>query len=187
MAEGKGGGPRSAEIFERARRVIPGGVNSPVRAFGAVGGTPVFFASGKGARVRDADGREYLDFVASWGPLILGHAHPRVEEAVARALRAGATFGAPTEAEVELAELVRSFLPSVEMLRLVSSGTEAGMSAARLARGFTGRDRLIKFEGCYHGHADGFLVKTGSGALTLGVPSSPGVPPAVAALTLNAK
>jgi glutamate-1-semialdehyde 2,1-aminomutase len=167
--------------------VIPGGVNSPVRAFGAVGGTPVFLASGKGARVRDVDGREYLDFVASWGPLILGHAHPRVEEAVARALRAGATFGAPTEAEVELAELVRSFLPSVEMLRLVSSGTEAGMSAARIARGFTGRDRLIKFEGCYHGHADGFLVKTGSGALTLGVPSSPGVPEAVAALTLNAR
>jgi glutamate-1-semialdehyde 2,1-aminomutase len=178
---------RSSELFERARRVIPGGVNSPVRAFGAVGGEPVFVASGKGARLRDVDGREYLDFVASWGPLILGHARPEVERAVAAALASGTTFGAPTGAEVELAELVREMVPSMEMTRLTSSGTEATMSAIRLARAFTGRDRFIKFAGCYHGHSDGFLIKTGSGALTLGVPSSPGVPPAVAALTLNAR
>ncbi len=178
---------RSGDLFERARRTIPGGVNSPVRAFGAVGGTPVFFASGKGARVRDADGRELIDFVASWGPLILGHAPAAVERAVAEALRAGTSFGAPTAAEVDLAEEVRAFVPSMEMVRLVSSGTEACMSAVRLARAFTGRDRILKFAGCYHGHSDGFLVKAGSGALTLGVPSSPGVPGAVAALTLNAR
>ncbi len=178
---------RSEELFERARKVVPGGVNSPVRAFGAVGGTPVFIASGKGARVRDADGRELIDFVASWGPLILGHAPAVVERAVAEALRAGTSFGAPTAAEVDLADDVRSFVPSMEMVRLVSSGTEACMSAVRLARAFTGRDRILKFAGCYHGHSDTFLVKAGSGALTLGVPSSPGVPGAVAALTLNAR
>jgi glutamate-1-semialdehyde 2,1-aminomutase len=179
-------GRRSQELFERARRVIPGGVNSPVRAFGAVGGTPRFIESGKGARVRDVDGREFIDFLASWGPLILGHAHPEVEEAVVRALRQGASFGAPTAREVELAELVAASMPSIERLRLVSSGTEATMTAARLARGFTGRDRIVKFEGCYHGHADSFLIKSGSGALTFGSPSSPGVPAALAALTLTA-
>ncbi len=176
----------SESWFERARKVIPGGVNSPVRAFGAVGGTPRFLARGKGSRVWDADGREYIDLVASWGPLILGHAHPEVEEAVIRALRNGATFGAPTTAEVELAERVVEAVPSVEMVRLVSSGTEATMTAARLARGYTGRSRILKFEGCYHGHADSFLIKSGSGALTFGVPSSPGVPAPLAELTLVA-
>jgi glutamate-1-semialdehyde 2,1-aminomutase len=178
---------RSDDLFERARRVIPGGVNSPVRAFGAVGGTPVFFRRGEGARLEDVDGRQYLDFVASWGPLILGHAHPKVEAAVAAALRGGTTFGAPTEAEVELAEMVASMVPSMEMVRLTSSGTEATMSAVRLARAFTGREKVIKFAGCYHGHADGFLVASGSGALTLGTPSSPGVPRDIAALTLVAR
>ncbi len=178
---------RSAELFDRALQVIPGGVNSPVRAFGAVGGTPVFLRRGKGAWIEDADGKKYLDFVASWGPLILGHAHPAVEAAVEEALRSGTTFGAPTEAEVVLAEMVRSLFPSMELVRLTSSGTEATMSAVRVARAFTGRSRLVKFAGCYHGHSDGFLVKTGSGALTLGTPSSPGVPPEVAALTLNAR
>ncbi|MBI4585807.1 MAG: glutamate-1-semialdehyde 2,1-aminomutase [Planctomycetes bacterium] len=182
-----GASERSSEgWFERARKVIPGGVNSPVRAFGAVGGTPRFLARGKGSRVWDAEGREYIDMVASWGPLILGHAHAEVEEAVIRALRNGATFGAPTAAEVELAERVVEAVPAVEMVRLVSSGTEATMTAARLARGYTGRSRLIKFEGCYHGHADSYLIKSGSGALTFGVPSSPGVPAPLAELTLVA-
>jgi glutamate-1-semialdehyde 2,1-aminomutase len=184
---GEGALSANRELFERAQRVIPGGVNSPVRGFGAVGGTPLFLASGKGSRVRDAEGREYLDFLGSWGPLILGHAPPAVEAALARAIQGGTSFGAPTEREVELAELVRAMVPSMEMVRLTSSGTEAAMSAARLARGFTGRDHLIKFAGSYHGHSDGFLAKAGSGSLTLGVPSSPGVPAAVAALTLNAR
>ncbi|MBI4604111.1 MAG: glutamate-1-semialdehyde 2,1-aminomutase [Planctomycetes bacterium] len=177
----------SKELFERAQRVIPGGVSSPVRAFKAVGGTPVFFRSGRGSRVADVEGREYVDCVGSWGPLILGHAHPEVVEAVVEAARRGTTFGAPTEAEVELAELIARRMPSVEKARLVSSGTEAALSALRLARGFTGRDRVIKFEGCYHGHGDSFLVKAGSGALTFGTPSSPGVPAALAALTHNAR
>lgn len=174
---------RSEQLFERAGRVIPGGVNSPVRAFGAVGGNPVFFQEGRGARLVDADGKEYIDLMGSWGPLILGHAHPVVVEAVQRAAARGTSFGASTEAEVDLAELIVERMPTVEKVRLVSSGTEAGMSAARLARGFTGRDRLVKFVGCYHGHADSFLIQAGSGALTFGVPSSPGVPEPVAALT----
>ena len=177
----------SAELFERSKAVIPGGVNSPVRAYGSVGGTPVFFVSGEGAKVRDVSGKEYIDCVGSWGPLILGHRHPEVEDAVEAALRRGSTFGAPTEAEAELAELVCDRVPSVEIVRLTSSGTEACMSAVRLARGFTGRDCIIKFEGCYHGHGDSFLIKAGSGGLTFGVPSSPGVPAALAELTLNAR
>src|SRR5262245_58193240 len=163
----------SEDLFERAKKVIPGGVNSPVRAFGAVGGTPIFFRSGAGSKVRDAEGREYVDCVGSWGPLILGHSHPEVLEAVVEAAREGTTFGARTEREVELAEMIRDRMPSVERVRLTSSGTEACLTAIRLARGFTGRDRIIKFEGCYHGHGDSFLIKTGSGALTLGIPSSP--------------
>ena len=175
---------RSQQLFERAQQYIPGGVNSPVRAFRSVGGTPRFFAVGTGARVTDADGRSYLDYVGSWGPLILGHAHPAVIAAVQQAAANGLSFGAPTESEVEMAELLCSLLPSLEMVRLVSSGTEATMSAIRLARGFTGRDLLIKFEGCYHGHSDSLLVKAGSGLLTLGHPSSGGVPADVARHTL---
>ena len=175
---------RSEELFAAAQRVIPGGVNSPVRAFRAVGGTPLFFASGSGPRMRDADGRAYIDYVGSWGPLILGHAHPAVVEAVQQAAARGLSFGAPTAAEVELAELLCRRVPGLEQVRLVSSGTEATMSAIRLARGYTGRARIIKFEGCYHGHADALLVKAGSGALTLGHPSSAGVPPETAAHTL---
>ena len=171
------------ELFERAKAVIPGGVNSPVRAFGAVGGVPVFFASGNGGRLTDVEGKEYVDCVGSWGPLILGHRHPEVEGAVLAAARRGTTFGAPTEAEVELAELICRCVPSVEQVRLTSSGTEAAMSAVRLARGVTGRDRVIKFAGCYHGHADSFLIQAGSGGLTFGAPSSPGVPAALAELT----
>ncbi|MBN1443787.1 MAG: glutamate-1-semialdehyde 2,1-aminomutase [Planctomycetes bacterium] len=176
----------SGELFQRARALIPGGVNSPVRAFGAVGGTPLFFREGRGSRLIDVEGREYIDLVGSWGPLILGHAHPDVVEAVTAAARCGTSFGAPTRAEVELAEEIVGRMPSVEMVRLVSSGTEAAMSAARLARGFTGRDRTIKFAGCYHGHFDAFLIQAGSGALTFGVPSSPGVPAAVASTTFLA-
>ena len=154
---------RNQQLFERARQRIPGGVNSPVRAFGSVGGTPPFLVSGRGARVTDADGKAYLDYVGSWGPLILGHAHPEVVAAVREAAGKGLSFGAPTEIEVEMAELLCSLLPSLDMVRLVSSGTEATMSAIRLARGHTGRDLLIKFEGCYHGHSDSLLVKAGSG------------------------
>jgi glutamate-1-semialdehyde 2,1-aminomutase len=177
----------SREWFDRARRAIPGGVNSPVRAFGAVGGTPVFFREGRGSRLIDVEGREYIDLVGSWGPLILGHAPAEVVRAVGEAAARGTSFGAPTPAEVELAEKVIERFPTVERLRLVSSGTEAAMAAVRLARGFTGRDRLLKFAGCYHGHADSFLVQAGSGALTLGVPSSPGVPAALASLTSAAR
>ncbi len=173
----------SAEMFERALGVIPGGVNSPVRACDSVGGKPVFFREGLGSRLVDIDGREYVDVMGSWGPLILGHAHPDVVEAVCQAARSGTSFGACTAAEVELAELICSRFDSVEKVRLVSSGTEAAMSALRLARGVTGRDEIIKFAGCYHGHADSFLISAGSGALTLGVPSSPGVPAALAKLT----
>ena len=177
----------SERLFARARRLIPGGVNSPVRSFGAVGGTPRFIVSGSGARVRDADGNEYLDFLGSWGPLVLGHAPPAVVEAVQRAAADGASFGAPTERELELAELIARAMPSIEMLRLVSSGTEAAMSAIRIARAYTGRSKLIKFNGNYHGHADGLLVKAGSGAATHGVPTSAGVPPGYAAETLVAE
>lgn len=175
---------RNEELFAAAREVIPGGVNSPVRAFRAVGGTPRFFTRGSGARMWDADGKEYIDYVGSWGPLILGHAHPAVIAAVQQAVAQGLSFGAPTAAEVELAELLCKRVPGLEQVRLVSSGTEATMSAIRLARGFTGRSSIVKFEGCYHGHADALLVKAGSGALTFGNPSSAGVPAETAAHTL---
>jgi glutamate-1-semialdehyde 2,1-aminomutase len=176
--------PRSRAAFARARRLIPGGVNSPARAFGAVGGEPPFIARGEGSHLIDIDGNRYLDYVGSWGPLILGHAHPRVVEAVTAAMREGASFGAPTERESELAELVIDAVPSMEMVRMVSSGTEAAMSAIRLARGFTGRDVIVKFAGCYHGHVDSLLVQAGSSALTHGVPTSPGVPAGCTADTL---
>jgi len=175
---------RNESLFERAQRVIPAGVNSPVRAFRAVGGTPPFFERASGAHLWDADGRRYIDYVGSWGPMVAGHTHPAVVEAVQEAASRALSFGAPTEAEVELAELLCRLVPSVDMLRLVSSGTEATMTAIRLARGFTGRDAIIKFEGCYHGHADALLVKAGSGALTFGNPSSAGVPADTAAHTL---
>jgi glutamate-1-semialdehyde 2,1-aminomutase len=177
---------RSSELFARAQRLIPGGVNSPVRAFRAVGGEPLFIASAAGAHLRDADGREYLDYVMSWGPLILGHAHPAVVEAVTAAAQRGTSYGAPCEGEVELAERVVRKVPSIEKVRFVSSGTEATMSALRLARGFTGRRKILKFEGCYHGHADGLLVAAGSGVATLGIPGSPGVPEGTVADTLVA-
>ena len=175
---------RNQQLFERAQEHIPGGVNSPVRAFRSVGGTPRFFVAGSGARVADADGASYIDYVGSWGPLILGHAHPAVVAAVREAALGGLSFGAPTESEVDMAELLCQLLPSLEMVRLVSSGTEATMSAIRLARGFTGRDLLLKFEGCYHGHSDSLLVKAGSGLLTLGNPSSAGVPADLAQHTM---
>jgi glutamate-1-semialdehyde 2,1-aminomutase len=175
----------SQALFARAQRCMPGGVNSPVRAFRAVGGTPVFFREGAGAWLTDVDGNRYVDHVGSWGPLILGHAHPKVVEAVAEAARHGTSFGAPHAGEVELAELVQKRMPAVEMLRLTSSGTEATVAAVRLARGFTGRDAIVKFEGCYHGAGDSFLVKAGSGVETLGLPDSPGVPRALAELTLT--
>ena len=167
---------RNEALFQRAQRSIPGGVNSPVRAFRSVGGTPRFIERAEGARVWDADGKAYIDYVGSWGPAITGHAHPAIVDAVRAAALKGLSFGAPTEAEVEMAELICALLPSVDMVRLVSSGTEATMSAIRLARGFTGRDAIVKFEGCYHGHADSLLVKAGSGLLTFGNPSSGGVP-----------
>jgi len=175
---------RNQQLFERAQRHIPGGVNSPVRAFRSVGGTPCFFQKGVGPKVQDADGKWYVDYVGSWGPLILGHAHPDVIAAVQAAAVDGLTFGAPTEREVEIADLLCELVPSMEMVRLVSSGTEATMSAIRLARGYTGRDVLIKFEGCYHGHSDSLLVKAGSGALTFGNPSSSGVPADLAQHTM---
>ncbi|MEX0712370.1 MAG: glutamate-1-semialdehyde 2,1-aminomutase [Pirellulales bacterium] len=167
--------PRSAAAFDRARQLIPGGVNSPARAFGAVGGQPLFIASAKGAYLTDLDGNRYLDYVSSWGPMILGHAHPAVTEAVRQAVARGTSFGAPTEAESELAELIVEAVPSVEKVRLVNSGTEATMSALRLARAFTGRELIVKFAGNYHGHVDSLLVAAGSSAATLGVPNSPGV------------
>jgi glutamate-1-semialdehyde 2,1-aminomutase len=172
--------------MRRARELFPGGVNSPVRAFRGVGGDPFVVERGEGALIWDADGREYIDYVLSWGPLVLGHAPPVVLDAVGRAMRRGTSFGIPTEAEVELAELVTERMPHVEMLRFVSSGTEATMSAIRLARAATGRDVVLKFDGCYHGHADSFLVRAGSGVATLGLPNSPGVPDALAALTVVA-
>jgi len=175
---------RNQQLFERAQKHIPGGVNSPVRAFRSVGGTPLFFQKGVGPRVQDADGKWYTDYVGSWGPMILGHAHPDVIAAVQAAVVDGLSFGAPTEREVDIADLLCELVPSMEMVRLVSSGTEATMSAIRLARGYTGRDLLVKFEGCYHGHSDSLLVKAGSGALTFGNPSSGGVPAGTVATTL---
>jgi len=175
---------RNQALFERAQRVIPGGVNSPVRAFRAVGGTPRFIARAQGAYVWDAEDQRYIDYVGSWGPMILGHGHPAVVEAVQQAASRGLSFGAPTEAEIELAEAIIAQVPSVEQVRLVSSGTEAAMSAIRLARGATGRSKLIKFEGCYHGHADALLVKAGSGLATFGHPTSAGVPPEVVQHTI---
>ena len=176
---------RSQELFEQAQAFIPGGVNSPVRAFRGVGGTPIFFARGEGPYVYGEDGERYIDYVGSWGPMILGHAHPGVIEAVREACKQGLGFGAPTAIEIEMAELICQIIPSLALVRLVSSGPEATMSAIRLARGFTGRDKIVKFEGCYHGHSDSLLVKAGSGALTLGVPTSPGVPAALAQHTIT--
>ena len=180
------GAERSAEILRRSNDIFPGGVNSPVRAFRGVGGNPIVAARGEGARIWDEDGREYIDYVLSWGPLVLGHAHPMVLDALEAAMRNGTSFGMPTGLEVDLGELIRQRMPHVEMLRFVSSGTEATMSAIRVARAFTGRDAIVKFDGCYHGHADSFLVRAGSGVATLGLPNSPGVPESLAALTLTA-
>ncbi|RED04300.1 glutamate-1-semialdehyde 2,1-aminomutase [Ectopseudomonas oleovorans] len=176
---------RSAQLFDQAQRHIPGGVNSPVRAFKSVGGTPLFFKHAQGAYIVDEDDKRYVDYVGSWGPMILGHSHPDVLDAVRRQLEHGLSYGAPTALETTMADLICELVPSMEMVRMVSSGTEATMSAIRLARGYTGRDTIIKFEGCYHGHSDSLLVKAGSGALTLGVPSSPGVPAAFAQHTLT--
>ncbi|WP_026602752.1 glutamate-1-semialdehyde 2,1-aminomutase [Methylomonas sp. 11b] len=176
---------QSSELFSQAKQYIPGGVNSPVRSFSGVGGTPVYFDRAAGAYVYDSEGKRYIDYVGSWGPMILGHAHPAVIEAVKLSAEKGLSFGAPTEIETLMAQTVCELLPSIDMVRMVSSGTEATMSALRLARGYTGRDKIVKFEGCYHGHSDSLLVKAGSGALTFGVPSSPGVPASVAADTLT--
>ena len=176
---------RSVELFAAARRVIPGGVDSPVRAFRAVGGQPLFIDRGEGPYLFDVDGNRYIDYVLSWGPLILGHAHPRVVEALKRAVERGTSYGAPTALETELAELVIEAMPAIEMVRFVNSGTEATMSALRLARAYTGRDKIIKFEGCYHGHADSLLVRAGSGVATLGLPDSPGVPAGAAQDTVT--
>jgi glutamate-1-semialdehyde 2,1-aminomutase len=178
---------KSEKLFKRALNLIPGGVNSPVRAFKAVNSKPLFITKASGSKIWDVDGNKFIDYVMSWGPLILGHAHPEVISAVKNVLKNGTSYGAPTEIEVRLAELIKKMMPSVELVRMVNSGTEATMSAIRLARAYTGRKKIIKFEGCYHGHADSFLVKAGSGATTLGIPSSPGVPDEMAGLTLNAK
>jgi glutamate-1-semialdehyde 2,1-aminomutase len=179
--------PLSARLFESASRILPGGVDSPVRAFKSVGATPIFAARGKGARLEDVDGHVYIDYVMSWGPLIHGHTPRGLVQAINATAKRGTSFGAPSQLETTLGELVRELMPSMERVRFVSSGTEATMSAVRVARAFTRRDRIVKFEGCYHGHGDAFLVKAGSGATTLGIPTSPGVPPAVAADTLNAQ
>lgn len=176
---------KSEELFKQAKAIIPGGVNSPVRAFKAVGGNPVFIAKGKGSKIYDVDGNSYIDYVLSWGPLILGHAHPKVIKALKSAAEKGTSFGAPTPLEIELANLVLKAYPSMDKVRMVNSGTEATMSAIRVARGFTKRDAIIKFEGCYHGHADGLLVKAGSGAMTFGIPDSPGVPKSYAKNTIT--
>jgi glutamate-1-semialdehyde 2,1-aminomutase len=175
----------SEQLFARARQHIPGGVNSPVRAFKAVGGTPVFIERSEGAYVFDAEGKRYIDYVLSWGPMLMGHNHPEVRDAVVRQSQKGLSFGAPTELEIQLADRICDIMPGMDLVRMVNSGTEATMSAIRLARGFTGRDTIVKFEGCYHGHSDSLLVKAGSGALTLGVPSSPGVPAALADHTMT--
>ena len=177
---------RSEALFEQAKKTIPGGVNSPVRAFNGVGGSPLFIEKADGAYIFDADGNKYIDYVGSWGPMILGHNHPKIRQAVLDAVENGLSFGAPTELEVKMAEKVIAMVPSIEQVRMVSSGTEATMSAIRLARGYTNRDKILKFEGCYHGHADCLLVKAGSGALTLGQPSSPGIPEDFAKHTLTA-
>ncbi|MCP5157843.1 MAG: glutamate-1-semialdehyde 2,1-aminomutase [Gammaproteobacteria bacterium] len=176
---------RSEQLFAEAQRYIPGGVNSPVRAFRGVGGTPIFFKRGEGAYLHDEDDNRYIDYVGSWGPMILGHAHPAVIRAVREAASRGLSFGAPTEIETTMAARIQELMPSMQRVRMCNSGTEATMSAIRLARGFTGRNKIIKFEGCYHGHSDSLLVKAGSGALTLGVPTSPGVPTALAAYTVT--
>ncbi|MFM5463742.1 glutamate-1-semialdehyde 2,1-aminomutase [Aeromonas simiae] len=176
---------KSDQLFEQARQSIPGGVNSPVRAFNGVGGTPVFIERADGAYLYDVDGKAYVDYIGSWGPMLLGHNHPAIKAAVITAVEKGLSYGAPTEIEVRMAERVRAILPSMEQVRMVNSGTEATMSAIRLARGYTGRDKIVKFEGCYHGHADSLLVKAGSGALTLGQPNSPGVPADFAKHTLT--
>jgi glutamate-1-semialdehyde 2,1-aminomutase len=175
----------SEQLFERAKQHIPGGVNSPVRAFKAVGGTPVFIERSEGPYVFDCQGKRYIDYVLSWGPMLMGHNHPAVREAVVQQSEKGLSFGAPTELEIQLADRICDIMPGMDMVRMVNSGTEATMSAIRLARGYTGRDTIVKFEGCYHGHSDSLLVKAGSGALTLGVPSSPGVPAAVADFTMT--
>ena len=175
----------SEQLFDSAKQIIPGGVNSPVRAFNGVGGTPCFIKRAEGAYIYDADDKAYIDYVGSWGPMILGHNHPSILAAVIETAQNGLSFGAPTELEITMAEKVRELVPSMERLRMVSSGTEATMSAIRLARGYTGRDKILKFEGCYHGHADSLLVKAGSGALTMGVPNSPGIPADFAKHTLT--
>ncbi len=177
---------KSAELFTKARKVIPGGVNSPVRAFKSVGCDPIFISRAEGSKIFDVDGNAYIDYVGSWGPMILGHCHPKVVEAIQQTAKNGASFGAPTPLEIDLAEMVCAAYPNVEKVRMVSSGTEATMSAIRLARGYTGRDKILKFDGCYHGHADSLLVKAGSGAATFGVPTSPGVPADFAKHTLTA-
>ena len=176
---------RSSELFTAAQKHIPGGVNSPVRAFKGVGGDPIFFKKAKGSYVYDEDDNQYIDYVGSWGPMIVGHAHPDVLKSVQETMQNGLSFGAPTELETQMADKVCELVPSMDMVRMVSSGTEATMSALRLARGYTGRDKIVKFEGCYHGHSDSLLVKAGSGALTLGVPTSPGVPASLAELTIT--
>ena len=171
---------KSKHLFKEAQKYIPGGVNSPVRAFKSVGGEPLFIAWAQGSKIYDVDGNAYIDYVGSWGPMILGHRHPKVFAALKRALERGTSFGAPTESETELARMIVEAVPSIEMVRLVNSGTEATMGAIRLARGYTGRDKIIKFSGCYHGHADTLLVEAGSGVATLGIPGSPGIPESIA-------
>lgn len=178
---------KSKTLYTKAQSLIPGGVNSPVRAFKSVNSTPLFISKASGSKIWDVDGNKFIDYVMSWGPLILGHSHPEVISAVKGILKNGTSYGAPTEIEVKMAELINKMMPTVELVRMVNSGTEATMSAIRLARAYTGRKKIIKFEGCYHGHADSFLVKAGSGATTLGIPSSPGVPDEIASLTLNAR
>ncbi|MBI3579932.1 MAG: glutamate-1-semialdehyde 2,1-aminomutase [Ignavibacteriales bacterium] len=177
---------KSTKLFHKAQQVIPGGVNSPVRAFRSVGREPLFIKKAKGAYIWDEDGNKFIDYIGSWGPMMLGHAHPKILKAIRQAMKHSTSFGAPTELEVKMAELITKLIPSVEMVRMVNSGTEATMSAIRLARAFTQREKIIKFEGCYHGHGDSFLIKAGSGAMTLGVPDSPGVPTGTARGTLNA-
>ena len=175
----------STFLFEEAKRYIPGGVNSPVRAFKAVGATPVFISKASGSRIWDVEGNEYIDYVSSWGPMILGHSHPAIVDAINKAAKKGTSYGIPTEMEIEMARVIVRAFPSIDLVRMVSSGTEAAMSAIRLARGYTGRDKIIKFEGCYHGHSDSLLVKAGSGVATLGIPGSPGVPKSLAELTVT--
>lgn len=178
---------KSNTLFEKAKQFIPGGVNSPVRAFKSVGTNPLFIQKAKGSKLWDVDGNEFIDYVGSWGPMILGHSHPKIIEAIKKIAESGTSFGAPTELEVMMAELITKIMPSIEMVRMVNSGTEATMSAIRLARAYTGRDKIIKFEGCYHGHGDSFLIKAGSGAMTFGVPDSPGIPKGIADYTLTAR